>query len=61
MRSGGVPVAVSHAARATKVVVLPDPAGATHRIGPDGAVAAARWSAASLASLASTSARIAGW
>ena len=42
--SGPVPVAISHAARATRVVVLPDPAGAMHNDGPGGAVAAARWS-----------------
>jgi hypothetical protein len=34
MASGGVPLSISHAARATRVVVLPDPAGATHRSGP---------------------------
>ena len=34
--------------RATSVVVLPLPAGATHSTGPGGAVAAARWSGASL-------------
>ena len=33
--------------RATSVVVLPDPAGATHSTGPGGAIAAARWSGAS--------------
>ena len=44
--SGGVPVAMSQAARATSVVVLPLPAGATHSDGPGGAVAAARWSGA---------------
>ena len=48
--SGGVPLSISHAARATSVVVLPDPAGATHNDGPAGAVAAARWSGASRAS-----------
>jgi hypothetical protein len=47
--SAGVPVAISHAARATSVVVLPDPAGAMHKEGPGGAVAAARWSGASRA------------
>ena len=41
---GGVPVAMSHAARATRVVVLPLPAGAMHSHGPGGAVAAACWS-----------------
>ena len=41
-RAGGVPVAISQAARATSVVVLPLPAGAMHSIGPGGAVAAAR-------------------
>ena len=40
--SGGVPVAISQAARATSVVVLPLPAGAMHNDGPGGAVAAAR-------------------
>ena len=41
-RSGpaGVPVSTSQAIRATSVVVLPDPAGATHSTGPGGAVAA---------------------
>ena len=53
--SGGVPVAMSQAARATSVVVLPLPAGAMHSDGPGGAVAAARWSGARRASLASTS------
>ncbi len=42
MASGGVPVAISQAARATRVVVLPLPAGAMHNDGPGGAVAAAR-------------------
>jgi hypothetical protein len=43
---GGVPVAISQAALATNVVVLPEPAGAMHSDGPEGAVAAARWSGA---------------
>ena len=51
----GVPPSTSHATRATSVVVLPLPAGATHRIGPDGAVAAARWSGARRARRFSTS------
>ena len=42
--SGSTPRSTSHAIRATSVVVLPDPAGATHSTGPGGAVAAARWS-----------------
>jgi len=54
MPCGGVPLAISHAARATSVVVLPDPAGATQRIGPDGAVAAARWSGANRSSRSTT-------
>ena len=41
--------------RATRVVVLPEPAGATHRTGPGGAVAAARWSAVNRSSRATTS------
>ncbi len=41
------PDATSHAIRATSVVVLPRPAGATQSSGPGGAVAAARWSGAS--------------
>ena len=41
---GSAPPSTSHAIRATRVVVLPDPAGATHSTGPGGAVAAARWS-----------------
>ena len=44
--SGETPDATSQAARATSVVVLPLPAGAMHNDGPDGAVAAARWSGA---------------
>ena len=48
---------ISQAIRATSVVVLPLPAGATHRIGPGGAVAAARWSGASRARRSAT----AGW
>ena len=55
--SGGVPVAISQAARATSVVVLPLPAGAMHNDGPGGAVAAARWSGASRARRSAT----AGW
>jgi hypothetical protein len=47
--AGGVPVAISQTARATRVVVLPEPAGAMHNDGPGGAVAAARWSGASFA------------
>ncbi len=47
--AGSAPPSTSQATRATSVVVLPDPAGATHRTGPGGAVAAARWSGASLA------------
>jgi hypothetical protein len=50
MVPGSVPVAISHAARATNVVVFPDPAGAMHSEGPGGAVAAARWSGARRAS-----------
>ena len=48
------PPSTSQATRATRVVVLPDPAGATHSTGPGGAVAAARWSAASRASRSAT-------
>ena len=44
MDSGSAPSSMSQAIRATSVVVLPDPAGATHSTGPGGAVAAARWS-----------------
>src|SRR3954447_5706512 len=44
--AGSVPSSTRHATRATSVVVLPLPAGATMRIGPGGAVAAARWSGA---------------
>src|SRR3954451_718238 len=44
--AGSVPSSTRHATRATRVVVLPLPAGATMRIGPGGAVAAARWSGA---------------
>ena len=55
--SGGVPESISHAARATSVVVLPLPAGAMHSDGPGGAVAAARWSGASRASRSTTD----GW
>jgi hypothetical protein len=40
--SGGTPLSNSQAILATSVVVLPDPAGATHSTGPGGAVAAAR-------------------
>ena len=54
MPSGGVPVAMSQAARATRVVVLPLPAGAMHKDGPGGAVAAARWSGASRARRSAT-------
>ena len=54
---GGVPVAMSHAARATRVVVLPLPAGAMHSHGPGGAVAAACWSVASRARRSATE----GW
>jgi hypothetical protein len=39
---GDAPASMSHAIRATSVVVLPEPAGATHSTGPGGAVAAAR-------------------
>ena len=42
IEAGGAPPSTSQAILATSVVVLPDPAGATHRIGPGGAVAAAR-------------------
>ena len=49
-----VPDATSQAIRATSVVVLPLPAGATHSTGPGGAVAAARWSGASRASRSAT-------
>ncbi len=45
--AGSSPPSTSHATRATSVVVLPEPAGATHSTGPGGAVAAARWSGAS--------------
>ena len=48
------PDAISQATRATSVVVLPLPAGATQRSGPGGAVAAARWSGASRARRFST-------
>ncbi len=50
------PVATSQATRATRVVVLPLPAGATQSTGPGGAVAAARWSGASRASRSATAA-----
>ena len=46
--------AISQVIRATSVVVLPDPAGATHSSGPGGAVAASRWSGASLARRSTT-------
>ena len=52
--SGDAPVEMSQAALATRVVVLPEPAGATQRMGPDGAVAAARWSGASRSSRSTT-------
>ena len=52
--AGSTPVATSQATRATRVVVLPLPAGAMHRTGPGGAVAAARWSGASRASRSAT-------
>ena len=52
-----VPESISHATRATSVVVLPLPAGATQSRGPGGAVAAARWSGASRASRSATD----GW
>ena len=55
--SGAVPVSMSHAARATSVVVLPLPAGAMQSDGPGGAVAAARWSGARLARRSTTD----GW
>src|SRR5262245_6390042 len=45
--AGSTPPSSSQAIRATRVVVLPEPAGAMHRTGPGGAVAAARWSGAS--------------
>jgi hypothetical protein len=48
--AGSAPVAMSQAIRATSVVVLPLPAGATHSTGPGGAVAAERWSEASRSS-----------
>jgi hypothetical protein len=48
--AGSAPSSTSHAIRATSVVVLPLPAGATHRTGPGGAVAAARWSGVSRSS-----------
>ena len=54
---GSAPPSTSQAIRATRVVVLPDPAGATHNTGPGGAVAAARWSGVSAASRS----RTAGW
>ena len=54
MAVGLAPVATSHAIRATRVVVLPLPAGATHSTGPGGAVAAARWSGASRARRSAT-------
>src|SRR4051812_17004487 len=52
--SVAMPVATNQAMRATRVVVLPLPAGATHNTGPVGAVAAARWSGASRFRRAST-------
>ena len=55
--AGSTPPSTSHAIRATKVVVLPLPAGATHRTGPGGAVAAVRWSGVSRESRSWT----AGW
>jgi hypothetical protein len=42
MDSGAAPPSISQAILATSVVVLPEPAGATHRTGPGGATAAAR-------------------
>jgi len=39
---GDAPSAIRQAMRATSVVVLPLPAGATHSTGPGGAIAAAR-------------------
>ncbi len=51
---GSAPIATRHAMRATSVVVLPLPAGATHSTGPGGAIAAARWSGASRSSRART-------
>ena len=52
--SGAAPSSISHAIRATRVVVLPEPAGATHRTGPGGAVAARRWSTWSFARRSAT-------
>ena len=49
IEAGSVPPSTSQATRATSVVVLPLPAGATTSTGPGGAVAAARWSGASRA------------
>ena len=54
---GSAPPSTSQATRATRVVVLPEPAGATHSTGPGGAVAAARWSGASRARRSATD----GW
>jgi hypothetical protein len=54
MDSGAAPSSISQAMRATSVVVLPDPAGATHSTGPGGATAARRWSGASRASRSTT-------
>jgi len=39
---GSAPVATNQHTLATSVVVLPEPAGATHNTGPGGEVAAAR-------------------
>ena len=55
--AGSAPPSTSQAIRATSVVVLPLPAGATQRTGPGGAVAAARWSGVSRARRSWT----AGW
>ena len=55
--TGSAPSSTSQAMRATRVVVLPEPAGATQSTGPGGAVAAARWSTVSRASRVTTS----GW
>ncbi len=52
--AAAAPDAISHATRATSVVVLPLPAGATQRIGPGGATAASRWSGARRASISAT-------
>ena len=54
--SGGVPVAISHAARAHQGGGLAAPGRRDAQDGPDGAVAAARWSGASRARRSTTGA-----